>query len=140
MGSMGLIFILIGGVWAVKTLSFTASAKPAQGRIEGFEERESTTRRNGVTRKKILHYPVFTFKDEQGADHRVTAGGSQSKSDYTVGQEVAVLYNPENLQDARINNYSQIWLGPCAFIIMGSVFAGLGFIIYKIALARTPAA
>lgn len=137
MGSIGLVLVIVGAVWGWSSWSFTLRTKPATGKIEGYEARESTTRRNGVTKKKIVNYPVFSFKGEKGAEHKVTAGAGQSKSTYAIGEAVPVLYSPENPQEARINNFAQMWMGPVAIGVMGCMFLGIGILIYMIAMART---
>lgn len=137
MGTIGLVLLIIAGVWGWNTHSFTLGAQAATGKIQGYEERESTTRRNGVTRKKVVNYPVFTFQDAQGAEHRVTASAGQSKSAYTIGDEVPILYVPGNPQEARINNFSQMWMGPVSIGIIGGVFLGIGLLVYGIGTWRT---
>lgn len=137
MGTIGGVLLIIAGVWGWNTRSFTQRTQPATGKIQGYEDRESTTRRNGVTKKKIVSYPVFTFQDAQGAEHRVTASAGQSKSTYAIGEEVPILYVPENPQEARINNFAQMWMGPVSIGILGGAFLGIGLLVYGIGTWRT---
>ena len=55
------VLLIIAGVWGWNTRSFTQRTQPATGKIQGYEDRESTTRRNGVTKKKIVRQSERCF-------------------------------------------------------------------------------
>jgi hypothetical protein len=120
--------LLVGGaIWAWKSWSFANGAKSAIGKIVRIEERVTTRNRVGKPdRRSVSHLPVFTFQDDRGGEHTVTSSASEGKGAYKVGEEVPVLYRPENPDDASINTFTQMWLGPMVLGIMGLVFGGLG--------------
>jgi hypothetical protein len=124
---LAIILLVCGGTWTWKTTSFISSARQAVGKIEGYEQKKSTKRsRSGGTRRTTTHRPRFTFQDDQGREHKVTSSVGGSKGAFKVGEEVEVLYDPQNPTDARINTFIQMWLGPLVIGGVGLVFLSLG--------------
>jgi len=43
-----------------------------------------------------------------------------------LGQEIDILYDPENPHNAMINSFLDIWLGPILVIGFGGIFSSVG--------------
>ncbi len=112
---VGTIFILVGCGMLVgayfsftKTDVFLDSAVRAQGEIVSVVKKELSARPNRS--KMIVFSPFVSY---------VPAGGvavtfeniisSTDSNDYIIGQTVNVLYNPENPEEARIDNARSRW-------------------------------
>ena len=46
-----------------------------------------------------------------------------------IGQEVDILYDPEDPNNARINSFLDIWLGPIAVTGLGGILSSIGSIL-----------
>ena len=46
-----------------------------------------------------------------------------------IGREVDVLYDPEDPNNARINSFLDIWLGPIAVTGLGGILSSAGLIL-----------
>jgi hypothetical protein len=126
--ALGTALLCGGAVWGWKTWSFASNAKTAVGKVVRIEERVTTRNRVGKPdRRSVSQLPVFTFRDDEGQEHTATSPASEGKNAYQIGQAVPVLYRPENPDDASINTFTQMWLGPMVIGILGLAFGGLGF-------------
>lgn len=56
--------------------------------------------------------PVIEFQTRDGHVVRFTDAIGSYPPDYEVGTEVNVLYDPDDVQDARVNSWKRIWLAP----------------------------
>src|SRR5438552_9670614 len=54
--------------------------------------------------------PVVQFKTPSGATITVTS--SLSSTEFEVGQQVPVVYDPHHPQEARLSSWSALWLFP----------------------------
>jgi hypothetical protein len=45
---------------------------------------------------------------------------------FDVGEAVAILYDPVNPRDARINSFFQLWFAPLILGFLGLVFTSIG--------------
>jgi hypothetical protein len=52
---------------------------------------------------------------------------SSSRSSYRIGQEVAVMYDPDFPEDAKIKSFVDLWLGLIALFIIAGLILILGF-------------
>ena len=46
------------------------------------------------------------------------------KTSYAVGQELPLLYHPQDPEDARIHSFKHLWLFPTVIGTLGLAFAG----------------
>jgi hypothetical protein len=122
---VGLLFLVGGGIWAWKTWAFTGRARHTKGKIERLEVRLDTSRSRSRDPDSPTYAPVFSFRDTEGRHHLVTSAVSHGKSPYEPGQEVPVLYDPDDPENARLDSFVQLWLFPLVFGFMGTIFAGI---------------
>jgi hypothetical protein len=109
--------MLIGAlVWAFHTRSFIAHAAPAQGTVIDLVESRSN---DGSSTWR----PVVRFAAADGQQRQFTSRFSSNPPAYRRGEPVTVLYDVGDPQDAAINGFLALWLGP---IIVG----GIGLVLF----------
>ena len=91
-------WFVVGIIFAVRTHLFIQSAIHAKGIIVELEQRRSD---EGST----VYSPVCTFTDVQGNTHKVSISIYSNPAIVGVGDEIEVLYDPDNPQKVRINRF-----------------------------------
>jgi hypothetical protein len=71
--------------------------------------------------------PVFRFSDAQAIERVVTSGSGSNRPTYRVGDQVAVLFDPDQPEQAVIRSFVSMWLP-------GVVVTGFGLIALVIGL------
>lgn len=116
--------VLVGGGFVAKQRGeFLSDARQATGEVIDFKRRTSTS--DGKT--TTTWYPIVRYRPP-GHDAPVTFQhdtGSSSPA-YNRGESVAVLYAPENPDEAIIDAGLMNWLGPGVMILVGGVFTVAG--------------
>jgi len=96
-------------------------------RAEGEYAREKTAA--GVKIKsKYLYRPVVRFKTETGRTIRFVASVASRPMPYQVGEQVAVIYNPDNPQEAQINRFLYLWFYVVMLIFFGVFTLAMGLL------------
>jgi len=72
------------------------------------------------------YYPEVEFKAADGSVVHITGSTGSNPAAYDRGEHVAVIYQPNNPQGARIDSFSENWLGVVILGGMGLVFALIG--------------
>lgn len=83
----------------------------------------------------VMYTPVVQFTDGNGNEIEFLSSSSSNPPSYNVGEEIEVLYNQENPNEAKIKSYFSIWGGVTILGILGFIFFGVGgsiFLYYKI--------
>ena len=99
---------------------FASRAIACQGTVVQMNSRNSD---NG----NVTFYPEFTFTDSSGRLRTSTSSSSSNPPQYSVGDKISLLYDPQKPQDVRINSFAGLWLLP-------TIFAGIGGVIILPAL------
>lgn len=124
----GLMLIILSSVFVTKTKKFVANAVEADGVIVDFDEKFVNGNRT--------YKPVYEFVDEMGETHRGKASWSSSHPKYKEGDTVALLYNPEDKDDSRINSFASTWLMLMVMGGMGIVSTLIGSVILLCAFLK----
>src|SRR6267142_1908706 len=118
---IGLV-VLIGSVVAIlKTRSRIANSLSADGLVTAFATE--------MGRSGYLYYPVVQFKIPSGQTISFQSSVGTSRPGYSVGQQVKVLYDGRNPQEAEIDALSSLWLVPGCMLAMGLLFTILGLFL-----------
>lgn len=127
--------LIVGFIWVYQTQNFLGRALEAKGVIIG----ELEIPEGQQPRREPPSAPlVIKFVDERtGEEYRlVTKTGLDPRSyaynpdaQWPFGQEVDILYDPDNPHDARINSFLDIWLGPIAVTVFGGILSSVGLIL-----------
>lgn len=121
-GGLGL---LVSAGTFLSDLHFAQEARPATGTVTEIRSLPNPQNR------ETTYTPTFRFADETGQAHTVASSLYQSPPAFQVGDRVPVLYLPANPQSARINTFSQMWLLPLLFGILGGVSVVIGQIVLR---------
>lgn len=70
--------------------------------------------------------PRFKFRDALGTEHVITSPVSSSPAPNRVGDQVSVLYRPDDPKDAKIDGLPDVWGLPFVTGILGSLLVSVG--------------
>ena len=127
-GGVGIILLVVTYFLWANERDFMAIAKTAKGQVVSLQYSRDSDGKGGA------YYPVV----EYNYNGKMTSFRSNTGSDpasYSMGDNVDVYFNPDNLQDAQIKSFSSQWV---AVIIVGSIGfvftligGGIGMFIVK---------
>ena len=120
-GILGLGLLACAVALALDTRAFIATAKHASGTVTELVPKRDKD--DGST----TYTPVVMFETDSGASVSFTSSFSSNPPAYDVGEKVAVLYAPAHPNEARIDGFGSLWLGPVIMGGIGTVFAAIGF-------------
>lgn len=83
-------------------------AHRAEGVVTGFVKQKPG--RYSGSNLPIL-FPVIRFTTDRGATFSVKSRTGTSRSPYSVGQTVPILYDPNNPKDMRTDDFTSRWIG-----------------------------
>ena len=110
-------FCLWGAYAATVSWRLQTAGEITTGVVTRLEESKTDT---GAC---CVYSPVVEF-DVNGQTYSFENDNASNQSDYEVGYEVSVLYDPSNPNTAQINKFSERWLFPI-IIIPAMIFACL---------------
>jgi hypothetical protein len=116
----GLPFIILGLFEVGKTASMLSRFSRVEGVVlenvwQSFAE-------------GAAYAPHVEYQSADGQSRRFTDGVGTIPADYTVGEKVVVLYDPQGVEAPRIHSWMRIWLAPLMFIGVGLVPVVAGII------------
>ncbi len=112
----------IAALWYKKTEGFIERAVKTEARVVHVEERRSD---DGT-----MHYPVFSFEDENGITHKIYSKMGSRPPSRNIGDTVMVFYDPRNPAKMKIDSFVSLWLGPAIFAGLGLIPLGFGALIF----------
>lgn len=118
---VGFICLLVSLFQWFNIISFQKNSLTAKGTVIKLIERPSED--------TILYAPVFTFSDEMGKEYTVNFNTASYPPQYQVNQEVEVLYNSVNPENALIKNNSNMFFVPILTLVIAIMFIVFGFIV-----------
>jgi hypothetical protein len=74
------------------------------------------------------YVPVVEFQTRDEQVVRFTDGIGTYPPEYEVGAQVSVLYDPADVQNARVNSWKRMWFGPTLITSIGvlPILIGVG--------------
>jgi hypothetical protein len=109
------IVVLIGGIISVvKQRRQMADSLSAVGLITGLATE--------MGKSGHLYYPLVQFKTASGQALSFQSAVGSSPAGYSVGQQVKVLYDSRNPQQAEIDSMVSQWFVPGCMLAMGLMF------------------
>lgn len=120
---IGTIFLVIGLSFVQNTRSFLATASTTEGEVIALERRRSSQSNGGSSH---TYYPVVKFTAPDGEPIQFEGQVGSRPPAFRVGQRVAVLYNPEEPQSARIRSWGELWFAATIFSGLGGLFVLIG--------------
>jgi hypothetical protein len=103
-----------------------------QGVIVDIRTKTMSGTNSNRSRPMIMHFPVVTFHTRTGkaVTFRSEIGDSGPVSRYTTGQQLAVLYDPEEEVSPMLDNWSGVWLPSMMLAVAGCGFLAGAILIY----------
>ncbi len=111
-----------------RTKLFLKNAYTSEGVVVSLLEVRGFS--NG-SRPSISYAPVVNFQDRYGNEIKFTSKNSSYPSAYTEGDRVEILYLLSNPENAKIKDFTSLWLGSVVLAAIGGVQL-LCFVIFNI--------
>lgn len=105
---------------------FWLASESAIGTVVGMERMAQVGANN--THNQPAQAAIVTFTDELNQKITFAADFGSGSGFYKNGETVAVIYNPDDPQNAKIREFKALYLGPFLLLFMGIVFSILGLI------------
>ena len=106
---VGIPFAIVSVFEFKNTLNLLSNSRKTFGRIIDIEEEK---RRNGG----YMYSPVIKYKSVTGDEYIYDSNTKTGYTSYKIGQEIELIYDKNNPQNARVNSFLDIWF---LTIIMG---------------------
>jgi len=119
----GSICLLAAAGWFVYSWHLVATSTRATGQITELIERPDG---KGDT----FFYPVFTYTDPHGIEHRIYSSVGSYPPPHRVGETVTVLYIPGSEQNAQIDDWSFMWSIPLLLVFLGVFNTSVGGVLF----------
>jgi hypothetical protein len=114
---------LLGAYLSWNTLSFARDAVRTSGEVTGYHE----TREGDETRYR----PRIRFRTATGEIVTVAGQLAASTQRFAVGTQVPMVYKPSKPMEARVDLYTDNWLGPTVAALIGVVGMIGGFLVRR---------
>jgi hypothetical protein len=118
---IGVAVFIFGVVMLVRTVQFVSKAERTTGTVVAVHE---DTDSDGTT----VYYPDVEFNTAAGETIKFS---SHSSSNASEGDEVDVLYDPDNPHDARLAGLLDVWMIAVIPLILGAVFIPVGWYLWR---------
>ena len=121
---VGPMLLAISLIWALYTESFLHRSVATTGTIVRNVLVQERRADDSVT---STYAPVFSFSANDGRTYTVTSSSSSSPPEFAVGQQVRVLYVPDNPATAKIDSVLQLWMMPMVLVFLGIICSLVGY-------------
>lgn len=81
--------------------------------------------REEMSGEEKMYYPIIHFIDRDGAEQTVRFPSGSNWKEHRIGQQVPVLYLPDEPESAKIEGTFDLWGVPFVSFTMGSILVGL---------------
>jgi hypothetical protein len=125
---VGVLFFLIGLAMLIySTVTLIKRRREIADWVEGVGVVTALVTESG--QRGYIYCPVVQFTASTGIPANFKSSVGANPAPYTVGQSVNIIYDPQNPQNAEINNNTSLWfVSGCSFA-MGLAFTGLGLVL-----------
>ncbi len=117
---LGVVLLVLCGLFVYQTLEFLAVAKGADGTVVRLEYERSGSSSGGA------YYPIVRFLLRTGETFEFRSSVGSSPPSYRRGEPVRVLYDPTTPESAEIDSFFSLWFAPILLGFLGSVFGAFG--------------
>jgi hypothetical protein len=83
--------------------------------LVGFRSSGSTT-----------YKPKISFVDQSGRQSELLSSAGSNPPSYSVGQSVEVFYRPDEIENAKINSFFDLWGATFVLGVLGGIFFSVG--------------
>jgi hypothetical protein len=106
--------LLYASVLLVKNILFLKNSASATGTVIDFHRHRGN--------KFTTYAPIVTFTTADGRSFKFRSQVGGDEDDYSVGQQVTVLYSPDDPMNAEIKAFSPLWFPVIALSVIGLFF------------------
>ena len=129
---VAVVMLLVAGISTVSTLKKLGREESAPGVVvDVVKQRYVDAETDNVS---YYYYPVVEFKAKDGKRRTVQLNEGSNPQSHEAGDEVTILYEPENPNDARIKSFGSsalMWILPSITGILGAAFLGAVLVVQK---------
>jgi len=118
-GGIGLILLAFAGVSYMREADFLGRAESASGQVVDFNLSSSTE--GGSS-----YCPVIDFTTKDGQPVKYFANVCSSPPSYDIGEEVQVLYDPEDPKKVQMDGFWSKYVGTFVLSCIGLPFFAIG--------------
>jgi len=126
--SLGLIMLAVVVYLIQSNYQFAQRAVPVKGKVISYDNYESRDDDGGST---TMYTPTFQY-DFEGKTYTHKSSTSSSSPSYEIDEEVDVLVDPNDPKEILIDSFWEKWFLPVLLGFMGSMFAGMGYLSYRV--------
>ena len=118
-GFASLALLILGIRSWLATRALLRDGMRVEGRVTEMKEIPSSGQRGRAT-----FAPIFEFKGDDGRTRSLLSNSSSYPPEYKVGDPVRVIFVRGGADEARIESFFSLWLGPLVFFIIagGALF------------------
>jgi hypothetical protein len=122
---IGSIFLIVDGFVFKSTADFLSRAKSVSGTVVNLVEHISEDSDHNTS---ITYRPEVKFITEQGKAILFRSTTGSNPPSYKISQQVKVLYDPANPQDAQIDAFFDLWGLFVIFGFLGGILSAIGVV------------
>jgi len=130
-GVTGVILLITGAYFTSQQMAFLDRCLETKAVVIDLHWEEEWVETEEAGYFTWVGWPVFQFVDVRTGE-QVTAQGSVGSPNppFSVGQEVDILYDPENLSGlVTVKSFWDIWLLPTALLFIAAIFTLVAMIV-----------
>jgi len=129
---VAVVMLLVAGISTVSILKKLGREESVPGVVvDVVKQRYVDAETDNVS---YYYFPVVEFKARDGKRRTVQLNEGSNPQSHEVGDEVTVLYEPENPNDARIKSFGSsalMWILPSITGLLGAAFLGAVLVVQK---------
>jgi hypothetical protein len=118
----GVLSGLGGVVWLVRGIRFRRRAFSTWGTVIRHE-RQTCYEDN--LHPTTLYYPVVEYQDANGKTRQVTMQAGSARAPYAANARVPILYDLDCPEEAEIQSFGGLWIGPSLCTALGAMFVAI---------------
>lgn len=111
LGVIGVVFLLVGVITAIRTRRFLSTATAVQGTVVGFAKQTSSE--GGSSTHAQVEFAIAGGEKVTFTERSQTFGG------LAVGASVPVTYDPAKPKNARISTSGRLWVTTIIMVALG---------------------
>jgi hypothetical protein len=120
-------FFLYGMFIFLSTSFLVVRAEQTQGKVVDYETEYHTSK--GKTSSAT--FLAVAFKSKDGQYIKFKSNTTTNNTSHQMGSEVPVIYVPSSPNDARINEFGDIWALPLFGLVFGSAMGAVGLLCVR---------
>jgi Protein of unknown function (DUF3592) len=125
---VGCIMLAIAAWIGVSNYKFAQRAIPIKGIVLNYSSYES---KSDDGRYTTMYTPTYQYQFE-GKTYTYTSSTSSSSQEYDVNEAVDVLVDPQEPSEVLIDSFWERWFVVILLGGMGTLFAGMGYLVYRV--------